>query len=281
MNRSDLNPLQQELARGHQGKPHPDPDLLTAFAEGALLERERRQLLDHLAVCAECREVLFVAAEAAPETAAAPKLFLVPRRALPPRPVWVPWASIAAGLLVVCSATLLYQQIQTLQKHAEVAVNEPEKMPAANAQLGQAAVHGPSAQNNALAYAPSALSSAAQERTSPFASTSAQRPHWRINGIGQAERSIGDDAWQSVLPREQSKMRVVSVFGNDVWIGGENARLYHSTDNGATWKLAALPSKDGRTRAIAHIRFQSAQSGVVEAEDGILWTTSNGGVTWN
>jgi photosynthesis system II assembly factor YCF48-like protein/putative zinc finger protein len=50
--------------------PHPDPDLLTAFAEQSLTEREKSQVLDHLAVCAECREVVKVAAAPAPEPVA-------------------------------------------------------------------------------------------------------------------------------------------------------------------------------------------------------------------
>jgi hypothetical protein len=348
VNRLKLNPLQQELARGRQGGPHPDPDLLTAFAEGALMPRERRQLFEHLAVCSECREVLSVATEAAPEAAATPKPFLVPRRALPSRPVWLPWASIAAVLIVACSAILLYQQNQASQKHAEVAANghtqipvaalqqpsplpspelkktlikpamppaakQPqapsasEEMPAliamkenlneaaqqsnfglqssnsfSNTQIGQTPAHGPSVQNNASVYAPSAFANATPERAYSTASLApVARLHWRINSIGQPERSFGDGAWQSVLPQEQSKMRVVSVFGSEVWIGSENARLYHSTDNGATWKLIALPGKDGRSHTIAHIHFQTAQSGTVEAEDGTLWTTSNGGATWN
>jgi hypothetical protein len=348
VNRSDQNPLQQELARGYQEDPHPDPDLLTAFAEGALLPRERRKLFEHLARCAECRELLSIASEAAPETEAALKPFLVPRRALPPQRIWLPWASIAASLLVVCSAALLYHQQQSSRKHAEVAANEPAQLPApalqqpsplpspelkntltkpfnppvakpaqapsaselmpaavamkenqneaakqsnfglqssnsfSNTQIGQARAHGPSMQNYASAYAPSAFANAAQERSSSTASlASAARSHWRINSAGQPERSFGDGAWQSVLPQEQSKLRVVSVFGSEVWIGGENARLYHSTDNGATWKLITLPSKDGRSHTIAHIHFQTAQSGTVEAEDGTLWTTLDGGATWN
>lgn len=348
MNRSEFNPLQKELARGHQGESHPDPDLLTAFAEGTLLPRERQQLFEHLAVCAECREVLRVAAEAAPEAAAAPNPFLVYRRALPPPRFWLPWASIAACLLVASSAALFYQQKQASQKHTEVATDEPavmpapvlqqtsplpspevkqsrvkpevftaakpsqassatEEMPAAvamkenqneaakqsnislqssnsfsNTQIGQASTHGPAVQNNASVYAPPAFANAVPQRSFSTASVaSVARPHWRINSNGQPERSSSDGAWQPVLPHEQSKMRIVAVFGSEVWIGGENTRLYHSTDNGATWKLVALPSKDDHTHTITHIHFQTAQSGTVEAEDGIIWTTLNGGATWN
>jgi Putative zinc-finger len=37
---------------------HPESDLLTAFAERSLGERERRQVLEHLAQCSDCRKVV-------------------------------------------------------------------------------------------------------------------------------------------------------------------------------------------------------------------------------
>jgi photosystem II stability/assembly factor-like uncharacterized protein len=96
--------------------------------------------------------------------------------------------------------------------------------------------------------------------------------------MGQAQRSYGFGTWQAVLPDE--KMRVVTVFGNDVWIGGEHQRLYHSSDNGTTWNSITLPAKDTGEHAITHVRFQTAQDGTVEAEDGSSWTTADGGKTW-
>ena len=40
---------------------HPDPDVLTAFAESSLLQRERADVLEHLSRCGECREILVLA----------------------------------------------------------------------------------------------------------------------------------------------------------------------------------------------------------------------------
>src|SRR5215469_790237 len=40
--------------------PHPDADLLSAFAENALPEAERKHVLAHLADCGGCREVVFL-----------------------------------------------------------------------------------------------------------------------------------------------------------------------------------------------------------------------------
>jgi len=44
-------------AAGLQGLEHPDANFLAAFAEKTLTERERTQVLNHLAQCAECREL--------------------------------------------------------------------------------------------------------------------------------------------------------------------------------------------------------------------------------
>jgi hypothetical protein len=51
--------LGQQAARQSDG--HPDPNLLAAFAESSLLERERTDVLAHLANCTDCREYLAVA----------------------------------------------------------------------------------------------------------------------------------------------------------------------------------------------------------------------------
>ena len=46
---------------------HPDAESLNAFAEQALGERERGEIVEHLAVCSRCRQVVFLAREAAEE----------------------------------------------------------------------------------------------------------------------------------------------------------------------------------------------------------------------
>jgi photosystem II stability/assembly factor-like uncharacterized protein len=106
------------------------------------------------------------------------------------------------------------------------------------------------------------------------------RPHWRINDLGQLERSFGNGAWQPMPTHETSQLHVVSVFGSEVWAGGENLRLEHSSDNGATWESIQLPAKNGYNHAVAHIRFQTPQAGRIDSDDGTSWVTNDGGRTW-
>src|ERR1700685_559337 len=54
-------------AREMLEQTHPDADVLTAFSEQALAASEREDVLQHLALCADCRDVV---ALALPEMAA-------------------------------------------------------------------------------------------------------------------------------------------------------------------------------------------------------------------
>ena len=86
---------------GHPAPGHPDADLLAAFAEHSLPERERARLIQHLANCAECREVL---------TLAQPPLEHV--TAVMHSPGWLSWpvlrwGTVLALVAVVGAAVLL------------------------------------------------------------------------------------------------------------------------------------------------------------------------------
>jgi len=83
---------------------HPDPDLLTAFAEKLLSERERAQILQHLGQCSDCREVVSLAL---------PEIFIpsIPP-AKPSRLSWtvLRWGAAAACVVVVTAAVTLHYE---------------------------------------------------------------------------------------------------------------------------------------------------------------------------
>ncbi len=58
-------PLRNALARQVVGDVHPSPDVLTSFMERTLPALESEVVVHHLAQCAECREIVFLASEAA------------------------------------------------------------------------------------------------------------------------------------------------------------------------------------------------------------------------
>jgi len=118
---------------------HPDADTLTAFSERVLPERERSRILEHMARCSECREVLALAYPA--EEAVVEVL-------RPVRGGWLTWPQlrwglVAAGIVVVGSygvlryraashsAAVASYDARRTEGIAKEAKNEAESLPAA------------------------------------------------------------------------------------------------------------------------------------------------------
>ena len=98
---------------------HPDAEMLNAFAEQALPERERSQVLAHLAVCGRCRQVLAFAQPAIGAEAVELEEVALPAAAAPAPPppsawwrrwrlVWVP-AGVLATFIVTSLSIYLWQ----------------------------------------------------------------------------------------------------------------------------------------------------------------------------
>ena len=95
---------------------HPDPDLLTAFMERALPERERSDVMEHLAACAPCREVL---ALAQPEVAESSLVFLP--KPMVSRGFLLRWGALAACAVLAVTLVVRHQP----EDHSQVALNHP------------------------------------------------------------------------------------------------------------------------------------------------------------
>jgi hypothetical protein len=83
---------------------HPDADLLTAYSEDSLGATERQRVTEHVAACAECREVLFLAQPDVEQEQIVAKPVAARRFA------WMAWASVAAVIVVVGSAVVMRQE---------------------------------------------------------------------------------------------------------------------------------------------------------------------------
>src|SRR5215475_13199071 len=77
---------------------HPDANLLTAFAEKALLPREQARVLDHLAGCTVCRDVV---AASQPETVEQAAVVVAARPGWWRQGVAIRWAALAACVVIV------------------------------------------------------------------------------------------------------------------------------------------------------------------------------------
>lgn len=110
-----------------QLESHPDAESLSAFAEQALAERERGQILAHLAACGRCRKVVALAQKAAPElVAAVPTAY----SAIRPRSWWrnwrFAWAPAAALAAVIALAFVVHIGLERARQKTELAKVEPQ-----------------------------------------------------------------------------------------------------------------------------------------------------------
>lgn len=97
--------VQRRLPETAKPGVHPDPDLLAAFVEKSLSDRERSQVLQHLADCADCRELMSLAM---PEIESTPS-------PIPERSRWLTWpvlrwGGLAACVVVVTAAVTLHYE---------------------------------------------------------------------------------------------------------------------------------------------------------------------------
>ena len=138
-----------------QHKFHPDAESLNAFAEQALSERERSDVLAHLALCGRCRQVVALAQQAEAEVeneqlvaAAAPGSRLAAAAAVSARNspgawwrrwrlVWIP-AAVTAAFAVTAVPVYLHQKEQSneaVRNEKQVAPLETRSAPAEMAKV--------------------------------------------------------------------------------------------------------------------------------------------------
>ncbi len=115
--------VRERLKAAKPAVDHPDADILAAFSERSLAELERAQVLDHLARCGECRDVVALALPAS-ETVEA---------TIRPAPTgWLTWpvlrwGFVAAGIIAIASLGILQYQRRVLPQPAMTALKESDQ----------------------------------------------------------------------------------------------------------------------------------------------------------
>jgi len=88
---------------------HPDADVLTAFSEHSLPERERAVVLEHLAVCGDCREILVLSQPAAE----AEQMTLQPASR-----GWLSWPALRWGFVALGVFAIASLGVMQYRKHS-------------------------------------------------------------------------------------------------------------------------------------------------------------------
>jgi len=169
---------------------HPEADLLTAFAEQALSTTERGGVLEHLALCVECRDVVALALPAAdrvplqtaPQTADEDGARRTVSQAGAPAPhklsfAWpsLRWAALAAGVAVAAAVLLVHpgklNQATLPSVNPQVATTAP---PASGPEIGSSSIPS-SAPSSPIASSPTDQPRAVMAKTEEARSKSELR----------------------------------------------------------------------------------------------------------
>jgi hypothetical protein len=172
MNQEIPKPLRNALARQAVGDVHPSPDVLTSFMERTLAPPESEAVTHHLAQCAECREIVFLASEAAEDEArheeelvAAASISRVAAMAVYAatsrpdttlagrvRARWTirsRWAVLSAAAVVLVSAGLIVQYWRATSGHQTAPLTVASNRPAPASPHAQQSAGTPSSQEAA------------------------------------------------------------------------------------------------------------------------------------
>jgi hypothetical protein len=294
--------------------PHPDPEILAAFAEGSATDLERGRVFKHLSACTDCREIFYFA-QASPEEVQQ-VLFASPKR---PR-FAMRWATLAASVIVLGSVVVTNRHLFTAHssRSVEVEVNSPAPAPTARVALQSQPSTQPvsrvAATNAVVKTRPPAKHMTAKPQGSlqfdksgevHFAARSANQaqqfaeaqpatftanqvsraglsPLWQVSSNGIPLRSLdGGQTWQAVSVQDGLVFRAINSLGHDVWAGGNSGALYHSADAGQNWTKIEPGSAGKRLESdVARISFTTPTSGTLTTANGEVWSTSDAGQTW-
>jgi hypothetical protein len=193
---------------------HPDADLLTAFAEQALSATEREGVIEHLARCGDCRELIALALPAVAEADRA-----TASRAGVPAPrklgfAWpsLRWAALAAGVVVAGAVLLMHPG--KLNQTTQPAVNPQvatTAQPIPGPQIASAPLASPAMDQSAISRRTDAVQPKSELQPKKLKAGEVATPSLQAeSGILLAESKIADNKKDL---READKLSAPSSAG--------------------------------------------------------------------
>lgn len=107
-------------------------------------------------------------------------------------------------------------------------------------------------------------------------------PKWTLSSDGTLQRSLdGGKSWETIPVGSQATFRALAANGLDIWLGGPNGALYHSSDAGEHW-TQVQPAVNGELLSadIIGVEFADPQHGKISTSAHETWTTDDAGQTW-
>jgi hypothetical protein len=304
MNPELPKPMLDALAREASPTAHPSPDELTAFVERSLVGGETQKVTDHLARCAECREVVFLASNAADDwvaetederlvaasglrfssvfaaSAASAEVMNAPRMAEKPSRKWVPrlvWGVSAAAGIVVVAGLVLQQRFAAPNAAPQLASNEARNIsppaqaeqPLITRQSSAVAVAAPPSVGKPVK---SARSKAVPSPSRDAVKTAAQQPFLEVENSAPraaARVNVLSDSSAATLggvsPSTAPSVAHAGALGSPV-AGAAAAR------DGATGRLFSAPQASNNVLNTPYARWRITAEGHLEQSTSSGWT---------
>lgn len=102
------------------------------------------------------------------------------------------------------------------------------------------------------------------------------------NGRGAVQRSTdGGQTWETVRVSDNVDFRAAAADGLDVWAGGADGALFHSSDGGLHWAQIEVAGANTRLRGtIVTIDTRNSPQIAVTTDLGEKWISMDGGWHW-
>lgn len=278
--------VRQRLQTNTKLADHPEPNLLNAFVEQSLAEREKVQVLQHLSQCANCREIVALSATQ-PDVANAASF-------APARAGWLSWPTLRWGAAMACivvigAAVNIHQKNQSGRQSAtQTSVSTDEivhkaaslQSPDLNSPPVQAVEQGTSrkASGNHRAADLAPVEMADARTASPFAEVVPGRAKAAVAGPEGAEQAV-------VGPTANNDEAAVSAtfFPDDLatanlaprWSLSWDGVLQRSLDSGRTWQTVPVA-----THLILRALAANGLDIWVGGKTGALFHSSDAGQHW-
>jgi photosystem II stability/assembly factor-like uncharacterized protein len=111
---------------------------------------------------------------------------------------------------------------------------------------------------------------------------------YRTADGGGSWTQVPGTAIPNPLSGEYGLTNIYTKVANNIWFGTNKNRIYHSTDDGATWSVSPqFTSTIGAVLGVQDVAFRDVNNGLALVYFGpsgagtpTLWRTNNGGATW-